>query len=115
MTATKTPQALLIAVLGIGVIAGAGATYLVLTPRSASAPPATVATAAATSLPTLSTNAADTNTGEVSIRLSREEVARAGITLTPVEAATLGTAIGRMWGLDDSVLHMMQRVVSGGE
>ncbi len=93
MTATKTPQALLIAVLGIGVIAGAGATYLVLTPRSASAPPATVATAAATSLPTLSTNAADTNTGEVSIRLSREEVARAGITLTPVEAATLGTAI----------------------
>ena len=85
MTAITTPRALLVAVLGIGAIAGAGATYVVLTQRTASDPPATVA---APTPPSPPTNAAD-----VSIRLSPEDVARAGITLTPVEAATLTTAV----------------------
>ena len=37
-------------------------------------------------------------------------VEAASFAVLGVDFATLGTAIGRMWGLDDGVLHMMQRV-----
>src|SRR4051794_41169741 len=84
MTATAPSRTLLLTVLGAGVLAGAGATYLALPLRTASSAP---------SLATTSAPAAPTNTAGASVRLSADELARAQITVTPVESAALTDSV----------------------
>jgi membrane fusion protein, heavy metal efflux system len=81
MTATATSRTLLLTVLGA--VAGAGVTYLVLSSRTAPALPL-----ASSSAPALPVRAAD-----ASVRLSPDEVTRAHITVTPVEAVALSESV----------------------
>ena len=82
MSASPTSRTLLVGVLAIGALAGAGATWLALTPRGAAGPPSIAAK------PPTPVRAA-----EGSVRLSTEDIARARITVARVEAATLGDAV----------------------
>ncbi len=82
MSAIRTPRTVLVAALGIGAIAGAGATYLALTPHTATSPAAV-----------LSAPSSPATMAALSVRLSPDDVSRAHITLTPVEAATLTETI----------------------
>lgn len=78
MTAPATSRALLCVALGVGVLAGAAATYLSLAPRNQARSSAEVAAPSAAPK-------ADAGT----VMLSPEDVTRAHITTTPVEAAAL--------------------------
>ena len=82
MNASSTSRTVLVGVLAIGAFAGAAATYVAMMPRRAAGP-----LEVATALPT------QARAAEGSVRLSAEDVARARITLSPVEAATLGDGV----------------------
>lgn len=86
MSTTMTSRTMLVAALGLGAVAGTGATYLALTRHTAASPAASPAAVVATPL-------SPVQPATVSVRLSPEEVTRAHITLTPVEAATLSETL----------------------
>lgn len=83
MTASTTPRTVLVAALVVGVTVGAAGTYLVLNRRTASEP-----SSASVSAPVPTSNVADG-----SVRLSPDEVARARIVTTPVDAVALGESV----------------------
>ena len=82
MNASSTSRTVLVGVLAIGALAGAAATYVAMMQRRPTGP-----LAVAKALPT------QARAAEGSVRLSAEDVARARITLSPVEAATLGDGV----------------------
>ena len=82
MTATSTSRTFLLTVLGVGALGGAGVTYLAIPQRSASALPA------AANAPSSSMNAA-----APIVRLSPDDIARAHITVTPVQEALRSDSI----------------------
>ncbi|MGE3957452.1 MAG: efflux RND transporter periplasmic adaptor subunit [Vicinamibacterales bacterium] len=84
MTIPATSRALLGVALGVGLLAGAGATYLSLAPRNR-APSTVVGTAPAP--PPTSKGGAD------SVMLGPEEVTRAHISTTAVESAALSESV----------------------
>ncbi|MFN7981726.1 MAG: efflux RND transporter periplasmic adaptor subunit [Vicinamibacterales bacterium] len=84
MTATASPRPLVLVALGVGALVGAGGTYLALSQRSASAPPPAA---------TVIAPASPVNATDGSVRLSPDDVARAHILTTPVEAMALGESV----------------------
>jgi membrane fusion protein, heavy metal efflux system len=82
MNARATSRTLLVAALGIGVVAGSGITYLALAPHPASMPTASVVPVS---------TPAQAPTG--AITLSADDIARAHIVLTTVEASALDQAV----------------------
>jgi len=82
MTAAMTSRTVLLGVLAAGAIAGAGVTYLVMPRRAAPGLPAATLSAPR------SVKATDS-----SVKLSPDEMARAHITVTPVEALALGDSV----------------------
>ncbi len=78
MTATTTPRSFVVGLVAFGAIAGAGLTYLVLK-QQPSATPAPVASSSA--------RAPQTQAADDTVTLSAEAVAKAQITVTPVESA----------------------------
>ena len=84
MTVAATSRSLVASLLGIGIVVGSGLTYLALRlPPTATPPGVTSATSPESRLKSL----------DASLTLTAEAVARANITLTPIESATLGGVI----------------------
>ena len=85
MTGLTAPKTLLVTVLGIGMIAGAGLTYLALRSQPASS-------TAAVATPSKSPSTATRMPGG-SVTLSADDLERAQISVTAVEAATLSESM----------------------
>lgn len=83
MTVTGSPRLLMLAVLGVGVILGAGGTYLALNRQSPQPP-----------LPqSMNSPAPPSKTGEGSVRLSPDAVSRAHIVTARVESMALTESV----------------------
>ena len=85
MTGTVTSRALIVSLLGIGAVMGAGLTYAVVRQPPAAAPGVVRAP--------VSVPEARAESSEISVTLTADAVARANITLAPVEAARLDSTI----------------------